>query len=61
MSRLTRRRWVAPLVGLVLALPATLVAMPASAATNPCVSGNAIACENSKPGTDPSVWDISGA
>ncbi|WP_159806042.1 DUF4082 domain-containing protein [Cellulomonas citrea] len=61
MSRLMRRRWVAPLVGLALALPVTLAAVPASAATDPCVGGNAIACENSKPGTDPSVWDISGA
>ncbi|WP_248580518.1 DUF4082 domain-containing protein [Nocardioides sp. InS609-2] len=35
---------------------------PALAAGDPCgVGGNKIACENSKPGTDPSVWDISGA
>lgn len=34
---------------------------PANAA-DPCgPSGNKIACENSKPGTDPEIWDINGA
>ncbi len=34
------------------------VALPASAAGDPCgPAGNKIACENSKPGTPPSVWD----
>lgn len=35
-----------------------LVAGPPAAAADPCVSGNAVACENSKPGDDPSAWDI---
>ena len=31
-------------------------------AVTPCGTGsNPIVCENSKPGTDPSVWDIAGA
>ncbi|WP_104088200.1 DUF4082 domain-containing protein [Arthrobacter sp. GMC3] len=31
-------------------------------AADPCLAGgNPISCENSKPGTDPSVWDIDGA
>ena len=40
-----------------------VVAAPsAAAATDPCGSeGNPITCENSKTGTDPSVWDIDGA
>ena len=34
----------------------------ALAAGDPCApGGNPIVCENSKPGTDPSVWDIAGA
>ena len=34
---------------------------PANAA-DPCgAGGNKIACENSKPGTDPDIWDIQGA
>ena len=34
---------------------------PANAA-DPCAAGgNKIACENSKPGTDPDVWEIDGA
>jgi len=37
------------------------VALPASAA-DPCATGgNPIVCENSKPGTDPSVWNIGDA
>jgi hypothetical protein len=40
---------------------ALAIAAPATAA-DPCGTGsNPIVCENSKPGTDPSVWDISGA
>lgn len=59
-----RRRAVAFLTALVLGVPLGVlaVAMPASAATDPCaVGGNPIVCENSKPGTDPDVWDITGA
>ncbi|BDO41344.1 DUF4082 domain-containing protein [Cellulomonas sp. NTE-D12] len=43
------------------ALGLVALAVPASAA-DPCGTGsNPIVCENSKPGTDPSVWDITGA
>ncbi|WP_438354516.1 DUF4082 domain-containing protein [Microbacterium sp. CJ88] len=54
----------------VAVLAATFVAVQAplaATAANPTASSscganiNAIVCENSKPGTDPSVWDISGA
>ncbi|QWF21450.1 DUF4082 domain-containing protein [Nocardioides sp. LMS-CY] len=61
-GRVPRR--VAALVVLVLGL-AGLTAVTttnASAAIDPCgPSGNKISCENSKPGTDPSVWDVEGA
>ncbi|NVM94382.1 DUF4082 domain-containing protein [Arthrobacter wenxiniae] len=43
---------------------ATLVlgTVGSAAAADPCgVGSNPISCENSKPGTDPSIWDISGA
>ena len=33
----------------------------ASAATDPCSVGTPVACENSKPGTSPSEWDIQGS
>ena len=37
------------------------VPLPAQAA-DPCTPPtNPIVCENAKPGTDPSVWDITGA
>jgi hypothetical protein len=63
------RAWTLKVV--VLALVAALNALvgpallggpsPANAA-DPCgPSGNKVACENSKPGTDPAVWDINGA
>lgn len=55
----------------VLAFVATLVLLctallafdaTAANALTPCdVGSNPISCENSKPGTDPSVWDIGGA
>jgi len=46
----------------LLVLPALAGGAPASAATDPCgPSGNAIACENSKPGTPQDVWDIQGS
>lgn len=34
---------------------------PATAADHCATGGNKIACENSKPGTDPNVWEIAGA
>ena len=47
------------LAGALIGVPS---APAAAAVTDPCGTGsNTIACENSKPGTDPSVWDISGA
>ncbi|MGB3376349.1 MAG: N,N-dimethylformamidase beta subunit family domain-containing protein, partial [Microbacterium sp.] len=40
----------------------TFVDAPAQAAGSPCGADiNPIACENSKPGTDPETWDIQGA
>ena len=46
-------------------LAATFVATsppPAAEAASPCGANiNPIVCENQKPGTDPSIWDISGA
>ncbi len=46
------------LAGVLVGVPAS----PASALIDPCGSGsNKITCENSKPGTDPVIWDISGA
>ncbi|MHB1063935.1 MAG: DUF4082 domain-containing protein [Georgenia sp.] len=64
MTRLVRaRRMVAALAGSLLLAPLALsVAAPAVAASDPCgPEGNEISCENSKPGTDPAVWDIQGA
>ncbi|MCB2178268.1 MAG: hypothetical protein KQH57_20865, partial [Actinomycetales bacterium] len=64
MVQLGRRVWrgvvgvaaAAVVVGGLVVVPA-----PASAA-DPCGPGsNPIECENSKPGTDPSVWDITAA
>jgi hypothetical protein len=57
------RRALAVGVALALAVSSLVagLASPASAA-DPCAAGgNPIVCENSKPGTDPSVWDISGS
>lgn len=63
--RTVRGRFLAVLAGLVLILslgPVAVVAVPASAVSGPCgPEGNEISCENSKPGTDPEVWDIEGA
>lgn len=53
------------MVALVLiwaCLTVMTTAKPSSAATGPCgTGGNAIACENSKPGSPPSAWEIDGA
>jgi len=57
------RRAVGALVAVVTggALSVVALAAPASAA-DPCATGgNPIVCENSKPGTDPDVWDVNGA
>lgn len=49
----------------VMAVPPGAVASPpalAAAVADPCATGaNAIVCENSKAGTDPSVWDVESA
>ena len=63
------RAWMVKVVvlALVAALnalvgPALLGGPPPANAADPCgPTGNKIACENSKPGTDPEVWDINGA
>ncbi len=51
------------LFALSLVLPLQIVQAPPAAAADPCGPPvvNAIACENSKPGTPSSDWDISGA
>ncbi|MET0914847.1 MAG: N,N-dimethylformamidase beta subunit family domain-containing protein, partial [Jiangellaceae bacterium] len=42
--------------------PALLGGPSAANAVDPCgPAGNKVACENSKPGTDPEIWDINGA
>lgn len=57
-ARATRAAAVLGVLGLVTV---GMVASPA-AADDPCgPTGNAIVCENSKPGADPSEWDIVGA
>ncbi|MCL3817862.1 DUF4082 domain-containing protein [Aeromicrobium wangtongii] len=50
-------------VGVLFAgLVTAITGAPSSATDDPCgPSGNAISCENSKPGSPPSEWDIDGA
>ena len=58
-GRVPRR--VAALVVLVLGLAGltAVTSTDATAAIDPCgPNGNKISCENSKPGTPPSVWDV---
>ena len=56
---------IAALVATFAVVAATLVAFEPAAqaqAASPCgPTINAIVCENQQPGTDPAVWDISGA
>jgi hypothetical protein len=48
-------------IALVAALLGMVDVAPANAA-DPCgAGGNQISCENSKPGTDPLVWDVDGS
>src|SRR3954447_2033972 len=56
-----RRAWrpVATLIALVLGL-ASLPVFAGAAQADPCVTGNAVACENSKPGSPKSEWEIVG-
>ncbi|MDJ0317145.1 DUF4082 domain-containing protein [Arthrobacter antibioticus] len=64
---LGRSRWLVVVLAALLAwamVGVSLILGPISEAlaADPCGAGsNPISCENSKPGTDPSVWDISGA
>ncbi|KUM41157.1 DUF4082 domain-containing protein [Arthrobacter sp. EPSL27] len=66
---LTAFQRVALPLALVLALVAALLPvaaapalLPAASAADPCAPLlNAVACENSKPGSPPSEWDIDGA
>ncbi|MFD1717160.1 DUF4082 domain-containing protein [Georgenia deserti] len=54
-----RRLMIALAIALFLGPTVVLISSPASAAADPCgPAGNEISCENSKPGTDPEVWDI---
>lgn len=62
-SRLAPRRTVAFVASLAVGASLLVVAgaTPATAA-DPCgTGGNPVACENSKPGADPSEWEIDGA
>ena len=55
------RRAAALMAAVLIGVGVTSIAVPASAA-DPCGPGsNPIVCENSKPGTDPEEWDVSGA
>lgn len=46
----------------IVAALAVTVPVSSAAAADPCgATGNAISCENSKPGSPPSEWDIDGA
>ncbi|WP_213816483.1 N,N-dimethylformamidase beta subunit family domain-containing protein [Glaciihabitans sp. dw_435] len=46
----------------IFALITASLVVPLSASATTCPAGsNAIVCENLQPGTDPSVWDITGA
>ena len=55
------RRTAVLVTAALVSTGALAIAAPASAA-DPCGAGsNPIVCENSKPGTDPSIWDVSGA
>lgn len=60
----SRRTWGWAAVGALLLgqwlVP--VIAAPAASGADPCApGGNKIVCENSKAGTDPNVWDITGA
>ena len=52
---------LAAAVAAVLTAAGSVALSPAAHASDPCTSGNAIACENSKPGSPASEWEIDGA
>jgi hypothetical protein len=55
-----RRTLCSSILAVLLALAfVTVVAAPSQAA-DPCTTGNAIACENSKPGSPSSEWEVAG-
>ena len=62
-ARWTRGRFTAALVTLVLvaAMLVTTLGTRAAAATDPCAVPTSVACENTKPGTPQSTWDVSGS
>lgn len=62
-SQRRRTRWsLLAVLTLAVSTLATVTVAAQAAAADPCGSGgNKVTCENSKPGTDPSVWDIQGA
>ncbi|WP_406023673.1 DUF4082 domain-containing protein [Nocardioides sp. NBC_00850] len=56
------RTGLAALLGVVLVTPVISLVTATSASADPCgPEGNAIACENSKPGSPASEWGITGA
>jgi hypothetical protein len=56
------RTGLAALLGVVLVVPVLSLVTASSASADPCgPAGNAIACENSKPGNPSSEWSITGA
>ncbi|MEO3933634.1 DUF4082 domain-containing protein [Micrococcaceae bacterium Sec7.4] len=65
LKALTRgaiRLVVAALVAALLPVAAPAALLPSANAADPCSPVlNAVACENSKPGSPPSEWDITGA
>ncbi|MFD6176668.1 MULTISPECIES: DUF4082 domain-containing protein [unclassified Isoptericola] len=60
--RSVRHRPAAAVLGVLALVAGAFTATTATAAGDPCTTGgNPIVCENSKPGTDPDEWEISGA
>ncbi|HEV7195662.1 MAG TPA: N,N-dimethylformamidase beta subunit family domain-containing protein, partial [Pedococcus sp.] len=56
------RRWIGLGGAAALVASALAVGVSSPAAASPCdPGGNAIVCENSKPGTPQAVWDIQGS
>ena len=57
-----RARHFRPIAVAVLLVGGMAVGLPTASASDPCADpAGVIACENSKPGTPASVWDVSGA
>ncbi|WP_421742003.1 DUF4082 domain-containing protein [Cellulomonas sp.] len=61
-SRLAPRRLIALATAVAVGASLLVVAATPATAADPCgTGGNPVACENSKPGADPSEWEIDGA